>query len=690
MIASPISRIAALLFVVTPGFALAQQSGSPDRRLTLDLYLEMESVSDPQLSPDGSRIVYTRRWVDRMNDRRESSVWIMDADGSRNRHLLDGSSVTWSPDGSRLAYVADGEEGRQIFVRWMDAEGAVSRITRLTESPSNLRWSPDGSAIAFTMFVPAAERAEDRWRISLPGRPEGARWTPDPRIVERLVFTEDGTGYLEEGFEHVFVVPATGGAARQITSGDWDHSSFEWMPDGRSIVLSSNRVPDAELIWRESEIYAVDVATGAVTRLTDRRGPDADPVPSPDGRLIAYTGYDVTDNRRVETRLGVMNADGSNPRVLTAELDRSPESVMWARDGRGIYFSVSEEGTRNLYHTTLDGEIRRVTEGVHVLSVSSISPEGYAVGTRTSFHEPGDIVAFDLDAPAGMRRLTAVNDAVLEGVRLGEVEEIWYRSVDDFRVQGWIVKPPDFDPSRRYPLILAIHGGPHSMYNVGFNFAWQEHAANGYVVLYTNPRGSTGYGERFAAAISNAFPDRDYMDLMVGVDSVVARGYIDERNLFVYGCSGGGVLTAWTVTQTDRFAAASVQCPVINWASFVGNVDDPRRASLMGNFAMWPWEDPMPYIERSPFFQAGHVTTPTMLMTGVLDLRTPMSQTVEFYRALKLRRVPTALIQMNDEWHGTTSRPSNFMRTQLYLRHWFERFRTTPATEQRRAGRGGP
>ena len=238
------------------------------------------------------------------------------------------------------------------------------------------------------------------------------------------------------------------------------------------------------------------------------------------------------------------------------------------------------------------------------------------------------------------------------------------------RIQGWIVKPPGFAPNRKYPLMLVIHGGPHSMYNGAFNFGWQEHAANGYLVLYTNPRGSTGYGSAFGNAIKNAYPGKDFDDLMAGVDTVLGRGYIDARRLFVYGCSGGGVLTAWIVGHTNRFAAASSNCPVINWLSFVGNTDSP---GWYRNFEKLPWEDPSEHLRRSPLMYVGNVTTPTMLMTGVEDLRTPIPQTEEFYQALKLRKVPTAMIRFNQEWHGTSSRPSNYLRTQAYLRHWFQR-----------------
>jgi dipeptidyl aminopeptidase/acylaminoacyl peptidase len=306
-----------------------------------------------------------------------------------------------------------------------------------------------------------------------------------------------------------------------------------------------------------------------------------------------------------------------------------------------------------------------------MLTVTSVSDTGIAVALNSTPTRPVDIYSFDVNNPDQMTRLTHINDNLLASIKLGEVEEVWYKSTDDLDVQGWIVKPPDFDPSQKYPLMLAIHGGPHGMYNVGFNFGWQNHAANGYVVLYTNPRGSSGYGTEFGNAINRAYPDKDYDDLMNGVDRVIADGYVDEDNMYVYGCSGGGVLTAWVVGHTDRFAAASSNCPVINWLSFVGTTDG---IGWYRNFDNYPWDDPSEHLRRSPLMYIGNVTTPTMLMTGVNDLRTPISQTEEFYSALQVMRVPTAMIRFNDEWHGTSSKPSNYLRTQLYLRHWFERY----------------
>jgi dipeptidyl aminopeptidase/acylaminoacyl peptidase len=621
-----------------------------------------------------------------MNDRWESTLWIMNADGTRKRELVDGSGAIWSPDGTRIAYVAQGDpEGAQVFVRWMDAEGAATQITRLERSPGSLRWSPDGTRLAFTMSVEDVEQ----WSVDMPGRPDGAKWTEGPKIVTRMDYRQDRVGFVDEGHSHIFVVPADGGTPRQLTDGLWNHGGPQWTPDGREIYFSSLREAEAEYNWRESEIYAVDVASGAIRQVTTRRGPDGGAYPSPDGSLVAYSGQDWNDDTYRNSHIYVMNRDGSGIRQISGDFDRglrgSPE-LMWAPDNSGVYFNVSREGTQNLHFAALSGGVTEVTTGNHLLSLSSFTSSGRAVGTLTSPHEPGDVVGFDLDAPGRITQLTNVNDDLLEGLTLGEVEEVWYTSVDDWDIQGWIVKPPNFDESRQYPLMLAIHGGPHGMYGVGFNFSWQEHAANGYVVLYTNPRGSAGYGTDFGNAIKNAYPSKDYDDLMAGVDEVLSRGYIDEDNMFVYGCSGGGVLTSWVVGHTDRFRAASANCPVTNWLSFVGTTDGP---GWYRNFENLPWDDPTEHLQRSPLMYVGNVTTPTMLMTGENDLRTPMPQTEEYYQALKMERVPTAMLRFRNEWHGTSSTPSNFLRSQLYLRSWFERWGTHDDAPRRAVSQGG-
>ncbi|MBR9990668.1 MAG: S9 family peptidase [Gemmatimonadetes bacterium] len=663
------------VLLVTPSL----HAQAPSDRLTLNDYLEWESVQSPQLSPDGERIVFGRRWVDKLNDRFESSVWVMEADGSRPRALIiDGSSPLWSPDGSRIAYTASGQpSGQQIFVKYVDVDGPATQVTRTTESPSDLVWSLDGSALAFRMRVPANAGWKVEGQVSQ-FRPKDAKWTEAPRVVEKLSYRRDRVGFTADGYMHIFIVPADGGTPRQVTSGDFDHGAPSFTPDGRTLIFSGGpRTEDAEYAWRESDVYAVDIGTGVIRQLTTRSGPDNNPVVSPDGRMIAYTGYDMTTDTWVDSRLHVMNIDGTGSRVLTESLDRSPNPLEWAPDNSGIYFTVQDRGSQNLYFASTRGDVREVTRGAHMLSVTDISRNGIAVGTLSAPDLPGDIVTFDVRRPDAMRQITNVNADVLMGKRLGAVEEIWYTSADGLEIQGWIVKPPDFTAARKYPLMLSIHGGPHSMYNVGFNFGWQEHAANGYIVLYTNPRGSTGYGSAFGNAIKNAYPGKDYDDLMAGVDAVIATGYIDTDNMFVYGCSGGGVLTSWIVGQTDRFAAASANCPVTNWLSFVGTTDG---ATWYRNFERYPWEDPAEHLRRSPLMYVGNVKTPTMLMTGVNDLRTPMPQTEEYYQALKVLKVPTAMVRFNDEWHGTSSKPSNFIRTQLYLRDWFTKHSRPTAT----------
>ena len=660
----------AFLFAFVCG-AHAQIDNS--RKLSLELFLDWEYVLNPQISPDGQQIVYTRRWTDKVNDRFENEIWIMNSDGSRNRFLLKGGSPAWSPDGKRIVYIAPGQPaGAQLFVKWMDTPDEGTQLTRLERSPSNPSWSPDGKKIAFDLIVPA----KPALRVTLPPRPEGSKWIDPPRVVDKLNYRSDGSGYRQEGFSHIFVISETGGVPRQMTDGDFNHDAPEWMPDSETIVFSGVRKADAEYIRFGQEIYSLNVKTAQIKALTDRDGQDTSPAVSPNGKFIAYTGFDRNDDSYNVSNLYLMDSDGQNKRSLTAGFDRSPFGLVWAEDNSGVYFSTEDKGTNNLYFASVTGGApRQVTTGNQQFLPSSISKNGIAAGVLSDPKEPGDVAVFDLKKPIP-RKITDVNGDLLEGRRLGETEEIWYDSVGGKKIQGWIIKPPDFDPSKKYPLILYIHGGPHAMYGVGFNFEFQNHAAEGYVVLYTNPRGSTGYGKEFGNAINNNYPGEDYDDLMNGVDAVIKRGYIDERNLFVTGGSGGGVLTAWIVGHTDRFAAAVAMKPVINWYSFVGTTDG---ADWYYNFKKLPWEDPSEHLRRSPITYVGNVKTPTLVLTGDLDLRTPMEQTEQYFRALKLLKVPTAMVRLTDEYHGFNAlglrHPSNRLSQISFLRMWFEKYK---------------
>lgn len=642
------------------------------RKLSLEQLLQWENVSDPKLSPDGSQIVFTRQWTDAVADKTKSELWIMDSDGGRLRYLTKGSNAEWAPDGSRLCYLADGEpSGAQVFVLWLE-DREVTPVTHVTEAPSNLQWSPDGTQIAFNAQVPE----KDGFPIEMPKAPKGAKWADEPKVITRLAYRRDQQGYRPAGFRHVFVVDATGGTPRQLTSGDFDHGAPQWADAGRQIVFDGLRTADADWQVEESELYALDVATGAIRQLTTRKGPDRSPLVLRDDTVV-YTGHDYSPDTYDIDRLYALPLAGGEPRCLTPDLDRTPSNLRRGRESGTVLFGYEDQGGIRAARASVRAELRSLTGVDAQFRVADELPDGRLLGTLSTPTEPGTIALHD---GTKYTALTHVHDDVLQGRTLGETEELWWDGPGGFRIQGWLVSPPDFDKAKKYPLILQIHGGPHAMYGVNFDFERQDHAANGYLVLYCNPRGSTGYGKRFGNAIDNAYPGQDYDDLMAGVDAVIARGSVDTDNLFVYGGSGGGVLTAWIVGHTDRFRAAVSMFPVIDWISFVGTTDGPYWYT---NFKQLPWQDITEHWNRSPLKYVGNVTTPTMLITGELDLRTPMGQTEEFYQALRLRKVDSVMVRVPDEYHGAAGRHvSNRLRRILYVRTWFEKHkRQGPAAE---------
>lgn len=640
--------------------------------LTHETFMNMETVGAPAISPDGRQILFTRGWVDKVSDQSRSNLWIADVDGKRVRELTHGDwrdlSPVWSPDGKKIAYLSDRDQTTQIHVLWVETK-EVAQLTRLERAPQNLTWSPDGRTLAFTCFVPDDKPVLS---VKLPPRPAGAKWAAPAVLVDRLSWAADGRGPLPRGSTHIFTVDAVlGGTPKQITSGDHSHSAPEWSADGRAIYFSAIRKPDPEYEFGDSEIYAVDLATLDIKVLTDRKGPDGNPRVSPDGKWIAYTGYDDKNYTSHLSSLYLMDASGGQKRLLAGGLDNSPSVVGWSADGSGVYFLLQSRGESNLHLAPLQGPIRKITKGTHVLSGLSLARNGQAAAVASSFQRPGFLVTFSVSKPDAWKELVDVNADVLEGVRLGQAEELLFKAPDGLDVQGWLIRPAVFEAGKKYPMLLWIHGGPWSMYSVAFNWEWQNFAANGYAVLYLNPRGSTGYGQDFVNGIQYSYPGKDYDDLMAGVDAALARGFIDAENLFVCGGSGGGVLTAWIVGHTDRFRAAVSMRPVINWHSFVGTTDGP---AWYKQFRKMPWEDPLEYALRSPLHYVANVTTPTMVMTGEADLRTPMSQSEEYYRALKMLKKDTLLVRMPEEYHGWR-RPSHRLLQQLYLQAWFEKYR---------------
>ena len=677
-------KLISLVVLATTSFvataAAAADLPQARRFHSIDVF-QLEYADDVQISPDGARIVYVRVSYDIMTDRARRNLWLVNADGTNNRPLRSEaknfSSPRWSPDGTRLAYVSAAEGSPQLYVRWMDS-GQTALLTNLVEAPGAIAWSPDGKSIAFTQLVPVKKPP----LATPPEKPEGAQWAPPVKVIDSVVYRADGEGYLEAGFQHVFIVSSEGGTPRQLTDGEFnDAGPLSFTPDSRRVVFSANRGEDWERNPQDSNVFTVDIANLALVQLTTRYGQDNSPVVSPDGRKIAYLGFDDRLQGYQVTHLYVMDVDGKNSRVVTGSFDRDVENPRWAADSRGLYFAFDERGVRKLGLVSLDGKVRTLADGVggtdlgrpYTSGMYSVARNGRVAFTHNTVSSPSDVATV---APGGgVRVLTALNADLFGNKTLGNVRELTWKSTHDQRdIQGWVITPPDFDPAKKYPMILEIHGGPFTAYGPNYTTELQLMAAAGYVVLYTNPRGSTSYGEEFGNLIHHAYPGNDYDDLIAGVDALIAQGNVDPENLFVTGGSGGGVLTAWIVGKTDRFRAAVVAKPVINWSSFA-LTSDVTSFFYKYWFGAYPWEQPEQYWKRSPLSLVGNVKTPTMLLTGEADFRTPIGESEQYYQALKLRNVDTLMVRIPEASHGMVSRPSNLIAKVDNILAWFEKYR---------------
>ncbi|WP_444925555.1 S9 family peptidase [Microbulbifer sp. TRSA002] len=647
---------------------------------------DLEYASDPQFGTNDKNIYYVRNSLNKMADTTRANLWYVSDDGKDHRPLTSGDfhdhSPLLSPDGKTIAFISDRSGKPQIHLLWLD-NGKSEQISHLPKAPSNIQWSHDGQHIAFTMFVPESKPLP----VELPTPPEGGEWEETPQFIDKSLYRIEGQGYLEQGNSQVFMISREGGTPRQLTSGNYEHNSqLSWGKNNKTIYFSANRHPNHEIELLDSEIYKVNINDGNIEQVTERFGPDFQPQISPDGRKLAYLGYEDQRLPYHQNTLRVIDlASGKNQLIKTAS-DRSVSDFQWLADSKRIAYSYDDHGSTKIAIKKIGGKETLIADDAGGLTLGApysfsdfaVSKRGNVVYTQTTPQIPAELA---ISRGGKIKTLTEINSDLIPLRNMAHVEEINYKSSFDGRnIQGWIAYPPNFDSQNKYPLLLEIHGGPLSNYGPRFSAEMQLFAAAGYVVLYTNPRGSTSYGNEFANLIHHNFPSQDYDDLMAGVDAVIAQGYIDEDQLFVTGASAGGTLTAWIIGKTERFRAAVVVAPVINWESFVLTADYSKIFTRYW-FSGMPWETPEEYRRRSPLTYIGNVTTPTMLLTGENDYRTPISETEQFYQALKLNDVEAAMVRVPNTSHNFSDRPSKRISKVASTLYWFDQHKSDRENE---------
>lgn len=681
-------RLAVLALLLAPlplSPALAQDA--PEAAFTGADLFKLEAARDPQPSPDGKTIAYVRQSGDVMNDRNRAAIWLVDVATGKQRPLVTGPgsymAPRWSPDGTRLSYIAAEEGGAQLWVRWIDG-GAAAKLTNLPDSPQSVTWAPDGRSLAYVMRVPGDVPSLGK----APAKPEGAKWAEPLEVIDRVTYRGDGEGYYPAGYSHIFAISADGGASRQLTFGAFDDGGpLSFSPDGKTIVFSAVRKQNWQREPNDSEVMALDLGSGAIKALTSRYGPDLAPTISPDGSRIAYIGFDDKHRTYENMELYVMNRDGSGARSLTGAMDISVDDAQWAPDDRSLIVSYDEKGAKKLARIGLDGSRKPLADGLSGSGFDRPYTGGsFAVGRNgtIAFTGGSDVRPPDVHVLRSGQdvQLTRLNAGWIGAKTLAAATKVPVTAPDGKPIDAWLMLPPSRQPGQKVPMILEIHGGPHTAYGPWFATDYQLYAAAGYGVLWVNPRGSTSYGEKFAQLIDRAYPGDDYDDLMAAVDAAIAGGAIDPDNLFVTGGSGGGVLTAWIVGKNNRFKAAATQKPVINWTSEALTMDGTMFTSRYW-FDNPPWVDVQPYWKRSPLSLVGNVKTPTLVVVGSEDYRTPVSESEQYYAALQIVGVPTALVKVPGASHGGfTARPSQSAAKAAAIIAWFNRYRTGETAKQ--------
>jgi dipeptidyl aminopeptidase/acylaminoacyl peptidase len=652
----------------------------------------IEFASDPQFHPSGDFIVYERVSMDKLNDKQISHLWRLDINTNRHAPLLpanavvtSSSSALFSSDGKKLAFLASTENGTQIFVYWLDTKSLI-QVSQLEKSPSNLSWSPDNKRLAFTMFTPAKQKTLFN---DLPTPPKGASWSAPAIFIDEVSYRGDGAGYLDKGFRQIYTISAQGGNANQLTTGSFEHNGpLAWVKNDSSsqIYYSSNQLDNWEMHPLGSNLFAIDTVTQVQTQITDLIGPEDSVAVSPNGQFLAFLH---TNDRKLSYQVNqimLLSLKDKKITALSPKLDRQIRAIKWQSSSKGLVFAYADAGKTKLAEVTLTGKITNMSAELGSQAIGrpyisgdfTVSKDNLIVYTLNNPVSPAELAIYNPQTDKAPKILTNLNADALERISMATTKKMSITSsIDKLPIDAWVAYPPDFDASKKYPLILEIHGGPHAAYGNTFSLEVQLMAAKGYVVVWSNPRGSSSYGEDFGNTIHHNYPSNDYQDLMDVVDAVVATNNINTQELFVTGGSGGGVLTAWTVGKTNRFAAAVVAKPVINWMSFTLTADAYPYFSQYWMPAK-PWEIQDHLWKHSPLSLVGNVSTPTMLLTGEADYRTPISESEQYYQALKLAGVPTAMVRIPDSSHSIAARPTRLMMKVGNILAWFERYKQTP------------
>jgi dipeptidyl aminopeptidase/acylaminoacyl peptidase len=656
-----------------------------------DLY-RFQAISGAEMSPDGARVIFAVERVDRDSEKKYSNLWVAPTDRVAPRQFTYGdqrdTGPQWSPDGSQIAFVSNRGDEKQAQVYLIPVDGGEARpLTKLKGSIGAFRWSPDGKRLVCGFRKQDADAAE---RDSDPHKKELGVVA---RHITRVHFKYDGAGMLPSERTHLWTINARTGSAKQLTDGDvYDESSPAWSPDGGSIAFVSNRSDDPDFTPEEVGIYVVPAEGGEMRQIDTPVGGVALPSYSPDGEWIAYFGREGRGDWWKHTRLYVVPSDGSAaPRCLTDDHDLQLGDVtlgdlagfpaanpppQWSPDGSALYVAGSKHGSTGLYAVSFaDGALTKLSDGVGVHEGISLSADATVCAhIDPTMDDLGQVSVLSMSTGA-KRRLTRFNDSLFRARDLGEVEEVWCKGPDDNDLQGWIMTPPDFDPSRQYPSILEIHGGPLAQYGHRFMHEFRFLAAQGYVVTFCNPRGGQGYGEEHAKAIWNDWGGPDYDDVMAWTDLMTTKPYIDTTRMGVTGGSYGGFMTAWIIGHTRRFKAAVVQRPVTNFISMWGSSDmNWVFQQIMGDVP--PWEGLENYWRQSPMKYIGGAKTPTLVIHSEQDLRCAIEQGEQLFVALKSLGVDTEMVRFPDEPHGL-SRGGRTDRRIARLNHivrWFDRY----------------